>query len=121
MNVLSGLGTTAGILWHVRGFCPKDSLGDIHQNDGIDVGCLSICFCSFEPSSMCLALKHYGLKAIHRFALTPSPLSPGERGWGEGEMTIFAIERHFFVCQIAKQVLQYQIFYNLFYNLQKMK
>jgi len=53
---------------------------------------------------MCLALKHYGLKAIHRFALTPSPLSPGERGWGEGEMTIFARERQFFVCQIAKEV-----------------
>jgi len=48
--------------------------------------------------------KHHGFKAIHRFALTPSPLSPGERGWGEGEMTVFARERHFFVCQIAKHI-----------------
>jgi len=61
-------------------------------------------FLNRKRQCMCLALKHYGFKAIHRFALTPSPLSPGERGWGEGEMTIFAIERHFFVCQIAKQV-----------------
>jgi len=51
---------------------------------------------------MCLALKQYCFEAFHRFALTPSPLSPR----GEGETTITARERHFFVCQIAKQVLR---------------